>query len=101
VDPTPGGGDVTDHRVCVGCGAGKEELWGEGSDVYCATCCDDAIYGPVPWPDLAPSTADRLMGAALLKLEREGVIEATDELKESARHGGPVRAWRRRSQGDQ
>jgi hypothetical protein len=101
VDPTPGGDTVTGRRVCAGCGAANEELWGEGRDVYCATCCDNAVYGPLPWPDLAQSKTDRLIGAALLKLEREGVIEATDKLKESARHGGPVRAWRRRSQGDQ
>jgi hypothetical protein len=36
-----------------------------------------------------------LMGAALLKLQREGLIETSDKLKQSTRHGGPVRVWRR------
>jgi hypothetical protein len=86
--------DAGDRR-CAGCGANNVELWGQERDAYCATCCDDAVYGPVPWPSHTASTADRLMGAALLKLQREGLIETSDKLKQSTRHGGPVRVWRR------
>jgi hypothetical protein len=38
---------------------------------------------------------DRLIGAALLRLEREGKLARTDELKESVRDGGPRHVWQR------
>jgi hypothetical protein len=82
-----------DWGTCGACGASNVDVWGDEPHTYCAACCDDAVYGPTASTSLPPLRKDRLIGAALLRLEREGKLARTDELKESVRDGGPRRVW--------
>ena len=86
---------MNDWGTCARCGAHDVDVWGgDTPDVFCAACCDDAVFGP-DRPITEPLRRDRLIGAGLLLAERKGVIARADKVKESALDGGPRRVWRR------